>query len=275
MTSGQNPEHRAETGGQHPPERIRFRDAEPAKRRRHWFVIVVLSAVVLLVGAVVGDIAFRGYAADLVKNQVQKSLPAGVSGNVTVRIGGPSAIVQYLTGRFDEIELTAPAITAGGVPVRASVTAFGVPVDQTQPIQRATGSVSIDQAGVGSLLTVAGVPAGATLGDGVVTLAGNVTLLGSPVPYSAAVAPTVTGSSITLTPKAVTVNGVSVGPLVDSLLASIGGGGNGLTLCLAQYLPAALTVDAVAVTPSAATATVSARSIVLSPQTLAQRGSCN
>ncbi|MFK4730236.1 DUF2993 domain-containing protein [Agromyces mediolanus] len=252
---------------------------KPKSKRRglRALVIVLVVVVVLGVAAVVADGIARGIAQQQVAAKIQERLPESVQGDVDVRIGGFSVIAQYLSGRMDEVELTAPALEVRGAPVAVDLTLHGVPVDLEQPVGRLSAKVSIDEDALNTLIAESGAaaPVGAVeLGDGTVGYAGQAEVLGFTVDYTASARPEAAGDEVLLTPVDVTVGAlggsIDVSGIVERLL-----GEDPVAVCVAQYLPEGLRVERVDVAPGTATAWLGAERFVLDGASLSTTGSCD
>jgi hypothetical protein len=243
----------------------------PRRRRLTWIWWLLGVVVVLAVLVVVADVAGRAYAEGRVADEIESRLPQGVSGDVDVTIGGTSFLAQLVTGRIGQVDLDAPSLVANGVPFSGHVTATGVPTDLTQPIEQATGTFSLDQAAVDSLVTL---PEGAslTLGDGTVSFDQTGAFLGIQVGYTVTGEVAAEGTEVTIRPTGAELtqgsNALDLGGLVQSLA------GSPITFCVAQYLPQGVAIQSLDVTPGRATATAQLDDFVLDESTLSTLGTC-
>ncbi|WP_285041766.1 DUF2993 domain-containing protein [Plantibacter sp. LMC-P-059a] len=250
--------------------------APSRKRRRPWVpIVVVIGVIVVLVGAfLIADTIVRGVAEDRVAAQIEQSLPEGVDADVAVSIGGASVIAQYLTGTFEHVDLRAPGASVDGIPLDVRVSADAVPLDPKQTIGRVVATIRIDADGAAALSKTAGLPGTLTLGDDEVGYAGEATVLGFTIPYDFSVAPTTTAERVNLMPTSVNVDTGFLG--VIDLRALVTGflQGDPPSICVAQYLPEGVDLDRLAVTPEAATATLTSTTLRLDEASLQTLGSC-
>lgn len=248
-----------------------------ARKRRGIGLLVVASMVVLgLVGAYfIVDSMLRTYAQNRVRQEIQSNLPAGVSGNIAVSIGGQSVIAQYLSGSFDRIELTAPRLTVSGAEASVHVVATDVPVDMSKPVGDVRGTIEMDQESINVLVALAGVPIGSALdlGTGTVRYTGTVTVLGLPLEYQATAQPDVRADSVILKPTSVELN-TGVGALNLTGIVERVLGDKPITLCVAQYVPSGVDLTGVDVTPDRVRLTLHADALVLTEDALNSTGSC-
>lgn len=238
-------------------------------------IVVVIGVIVVLVGAfLIADTIVRGVAEDRVAAQIEQSLPEGVDADVAVSIGGASVIAQYLTGTFEHVDLRAPGASVDGIPLDVRVSADAVPLDPKQTIGRVVATIRIDADGAAALAKTAGLPGTLTLGDDEVGYAGEATVLGFTIPYDFSVAPTTTAERVNLMPTSVNVDTGFLG--VIDLRALVTGfmQGDPPSICVAQYLPEGVDLDRLAVTPEAATATLTSTTLRLDEASLQTLGSC-
>lgn len=213
----------------------------PVRRRRgHGLLITVLVLVVLLgvltAGAIVGDNAFRANAEAQIERSVEQSLPDGVTGSVAATVGGPSAILQWMRGSFDDVDLKGKDLAVLGSPAQAHLVARGLPVSGGGSIRSVSGMLTIAQGTIDRLGPIAGADAGKPrLGNGTVSTSLERTVLGLPITVDVTLRPTVRWPSIRLAPtKAQLRSGALSVPgtaLIQTLLP------NGITVCAAKYLP--------------------------------------
>ena len=249
----------------------------PAPRRRNraaraWITVLVI--LVMLAGLlVVADLVVRNIAEQRVAEQLEQNLPAGVEGDVNVRMGGFSVLAQYLAGSMDRVELAAPELTVNGVPVSVQVDARDVPPALDGPVGRATATIEADEAAINALIEVPGVQGDVVLGADAVAYSDTVRLLGLPIEYTVTARPTAAGDTVLLEPVGVEVGAgggsIDVSGLVDRLL-----GDDPVTVCVAQYLPAGVEVQQITVEPGTATVTLGAVGLSFDEQSLSTLGSC-
>ena len=116
------------------------------RRGRRALLVVLIVLIVLLIlpviAFVIGDRIFRSTAEGQIERSVSQSLPAGVTGNVSAKIGGGSALLQYLQGSFDDVTLTSKGLKVANAPASAVVHVTGLPVHGGK-VQHATASFVI------------------------------------------------------------------------------------------------------------------------------------
>ena len=251
-----------------------------AKTKRRGLVplIVVGVIVILLVVAFfIVDSGLRAFAQDRAEAEISDQMPASVTGDVTVAIGGTSVIAQFITGSFDKVELTAPQLTVDGVPASVHVIARDVSTNTAKAIGSLTATLDLDADAVNQLVKASGTaPADAvlTLGDGDVAYTGTVKLFQFDVGYTATADATAAGDNIIFTPTDATVTSgvgdIDATPLVDLILgqAPIG-------VCVASYLPQGVQLSDVDISPERARVTLESSTLRLTAQSLTTLGNCS
>jgi hypothetical protein len=104
------------------------------------------------------------------------------------------------------------------------------------------------------------------------TFTGSQSMDGATVGYTLAMTPSLSGSTLTLTPTKATVTGAPAGADTSALTAALMA--QKPTACVATYLPAGSTPTGVAVTTKALDLGFSAKDVKLSGSILGGRGSC-
>ena len=252
--------------------------ATPARRRRPRGLKLLLGigipVVVIVALLVIADFAVRAYAEQRVSDEIEKSLPSDIQGQVHTHIGGFSVIQQYLSGTFQRVELDAPQVVVKGAPLSAKVVATGVPADFSKPIADATGTLSISQASLNKLVQIPGATGDITLNDGTIGYDGTIDLLGLPVGYTVTATPKAAGDQVLLTADKASLKTGAGNVNLDRLLQSLTSQGP-FPVCAAQYLPQGVKVSDIKVTPGHATVTLTASDFVLDEKFLNSKGSCS
>lgn len=254
------------------PPTIRYRDAPPRSRRRFRIIVVVMAIIVVAGLLVVGDLAIRAYAEDRVASEIESRLPEQVDGDVDVSIGGFSVVAQYLAGRFDEVGLVSDGLTVAGVPVDADVQLRGVPVDTSRPVERAAGEFSLTEDAVASLLAAQGVEGEVTFDGGDLRYSAETVVFGQTLTLAFAATPSIEGGSIVFTPEDASVSAGGVDLNLDQLFPVIAP--EGLTICVAEYLPTAVELGDVTIADGRASVTLTATNLPLTEAALRDTGSC-
>ncbi|GAB3123680.1 LmeA family phospholipid-binding protein [Glaciibacter psychrotolerans] len=245
------------------------------RRRIKGFIIVGSVVVAGLVLYAVGDTVIRNYAENRIAQEIQTNLPAGVTGDVSVSIGGLSAIGQFVIGRFDEVTLDAPKISVDGATGSVHIIAQGVPTNTQKTVGHITGTVDLSQEALNTLLKNSGATPGAEveLRDGDVSYSDSLDVFGLSVGYRATATPTAAGAYLVLTPTSAevtsTAGNLDITGLVQKIL-----GEQPLSICVASYLPVGLDLTDVNVTPDRAQITVESTTTRLRESELTTLGTC-
>ena len=255
-----------------------FVETEIVRRRGRGWIGFGIFLVIVITGGVVLDNVARGYVGKLIEAKARSSLALPESTPVTVTVGGTSVLYQAATGKFERVDVAIDKLGVGDLSGKAILTASGIPIKQSQPIDRAR---VVFIAGQGELTKLfagfTGLPmSSVTIGSGAVQVGTTVTALGVTVPVAIAFVPSVVGGQLALTPKSLVVNGATLTPaalrstfgaLADPLLAT-------QKVCVAKYLPKQLPLDSVTIKGSSLELAVSGRSVTLSTALLTTKGVC-
>jgi hypothetical protein len=249
----------------------------PRRRRGRRALLVVLIVVVVLailgvIAFLVGDRIFRANAETQIERSVSQSLPAGVTGSVDAKVGGGSAIVQWLHGSFDDVTLTSRSLEVANAPATAVVHVAGLPVNGGA-IDRATARFTVGQAAFKNVPALRDVGATAPkLGDGTVSTTVTRTVLGVALKVAVILKPSLNDQTVHLRPTSATLNAgpatIPATAIVQQLMP------NGVSICAASYLPRGVEVTSVQVRKGEAVVGLSARDVNLDTLDSARTGSC-
>lgn len=226
-------------------------DHAEAPRRRVWpwlvaFGIVIVLAVVAWFAA---DAIARQIVTGVVRDQIRSQLALPASQPIDVEIPG-SIIPQLIGGTLDELTVASDDVEVGEFAGDVSVTAQDVPITGGA-LGGATATVRLDEEQLRGLLsTVEGFPAD-TLGIDApaLTMSMQLQLFGVGVPVGVALMPSAVDGDIVLTPASLQLAGAEIG--ADELRDQFGQVADLVlrdwAVCVAQYLPAGVTLTDVAV----------------------------
>lgn len=252
--------------------------ARPARRegrRAGRVVLIVVIALVVIAGILwILDVVLRQAAQDAAASTIEEQLPQELTADVDVEIGGGPFLVQLVAGRFDEVTVTSTDAAYDGVPFGITVTANGVPLDQTDTIDSASAYVTIDEDALNDLLELPGTDPRLTLGQGTVSYEDEQTLLGLTVGYSVTAELEAAGDSVEITPVDAEITSglgdLDVSGIVDAIL-----GEGPVSVCVADRLPAVVDVSAIGITPESGTLTLTASDIPMTEEELSRTGACS
>jgi hypothetical protein len=270
------PDWRPEAANPEPP----FDRTTVPRRRRPRRALAILGGLVVLVvvAAVLLDGVARSIAANLIESKVRSSLSLPVSAPVDVTIGGPSFLLQLATGKLQTVKIAVNGLPVGDLRGNAVITATGVPIDTSKPIDHGSLVFTAGQSELSTLLTgFDGLPiTSVALSDGAVQADIVATVFGVKLPITVALAPKAIDGQLGLTPKSLTLSGATLSP--SAVRASLGSVANSLLatqkICVAKYLPRAFWLDSVNVTGSNLRLSVSASSFTLNSDLFSSKGVC-
>jgi hypothetical protein len=254
-------------------------DAAPRRRRRWPWLVSILVVLVLLVGA-----AFAGewLARDVVTKGVRQAAVTGLGApadtQVDVDIPG-SLLLQLATGTIGEATVSSPEISVDTFTGAVSATVRDLALGGGPAIAGGTATATLDAAQLRALMgTVDGFPTDSLgLAAPNVTAATEVSVFGVAVPVGIGLTPTADAGDLVLTPAALSLGGADVG--ADDLRRRLGGLADGVIkdwrVCIAQYLPAALTLTGVEVSGEHLVAHFDIAGGVLTDAALQAKGTCD
>lgn len=264
-------------GGEH-PTLVLPGDAgapQPRARRRRWPWVLLIVVVVLAALAVAAELLARAILPGIVRSVVIEQLDLPAEQQLEVDADG-ILLPQLIGGRLDSLHLSTDSVTWQGVTGAVDVTAAGVALDGTA-LDAASGTIRIDETQFTQLLAGSEIPGDEVSFDAPdATISGEVQVLGMSLPVSVTVTPGVSEGDLQLTPQAITIGGLAVdADQVQSTLGSFGGElTRTQTICIADQLPAGLTLTGLEIDGSAAIIDIDVDGGIVTDETLQQPGSC-
>lgn len=256
----------------------------PAPRRRVWpwilgFAIVAALAVAAWFAA---EAIARQVVTGFVQDQVRTQLSLPSDQQIDVAIEG-AVLPQLISGTLTELTISSDDVTIGGdasdarVTGDMSVVARGVPV-RGGDISSADATLVLDEHQLRDLMSnVEGFPADSlALAAPNVTMSVDLALFGASIPVGAALTPSAAEGDLVLTPASLQLGGVEVtagdvqdrfGRLADGVLRD-------WDVCIAQYLPAGVTLSGVEVDGAVLVADFSVDGAIATDPALQQNGTC-
>jgi hypothetical protein len=254
-------------------------EAPPRRRRRTWpWIVTLLIVVALIAGAAVGAEALaRGAVQGGVRQLVVMQLDLPADQPVDVEVDG-LVLPQLLSGRLGEITVASPDATLGPVAGDVEVTLTDVPISADAAAGPGSATVRLDEAQLQGLLgTIEGFPAeSVAISEANVTVSTELSLFGASFPLGVALQPGAAGGNLTMTPTAFQLGGTDVS--ADALRTQFGGLADTVlrewSVCVAENLPAALTLISAATADGAIVATFDIDGAVIIDPALRQPGTC-
>lgn len=248
------------------------------RRRRRILLGIAIPLIVIVVLVAVAEIGGRAWAQERIRTQVASALDQDPA-SVDATVGGGSIIVQALQGALGRVDVGVDDAHLDALSGDLAITAEGVPLDTSQPVDSLTAGVTLGPDAVTDLVRQAPALAEADVafGDDDLTVSTSTTVLGISVPVKLALTPSVDGGAIVLTPSRISVGGADFD--LDGLRASRWAGlvdtiAAPQSICVAEYLPSSLALDSVSVRSDAAVVTVRGEHVVLDELSSAPKGHC-
>lgn len=248
----------------------------PRRRRRGWVVVMVVVAVLAAL-VVAAEFAARAIVPQVVRSQLIENLGLPADQAIDVEIPG-LVLPQLAVGSIAQMSVSADDVDVEGISGDVRVDIQDAPV-RGGDWSSARAIVVLDEDQVRTILSrVDGFPVDAfRLAPPEVALDTELNLFGAAIPLGVRLSAAAEDGDLVLSPTTFRLCDVDVsadalreqvGPLVGSFAQS-------WPVCLAQYLPRALTLTGVAVEERGVVATFDIDSAILRDETAQQPGSCS
>lgn len=247
----------------------------PRRKRRRWPWVLLILVVVLAGLVVAAEFIARAVLPGVVRSLVIEQLDLPADQQLDVEADG-ILLPQLLGGTLDSLHLSTDAVTLEGITGAVDVTATGVPL-QGGDLAGAAGTIRIDQAEFSTLLDGTDLPIETvTLDAPNATAGGSFTLFGVDIPFALTVLPGVAEGDLELTPVEVSVGGIVID--ADQVDSSLGSVGSNLTqtqrICIADQLPAGLTLTGLEIEGNAAVIDIDVDGAIATDPALLEKGVC-
>lgn len=261
---------------EHPTLVIPRSDAVEAapRRRRRWPWVLLIVVVLLGVLVVVAEFVARAVLPDVVRSLVIDELDLPADQQLAVEADG-ILLPQLIGGTLDRLNLSTDSVTLEGITGAADVTATGVPL-RGGDLGGATGTIRIDEAEFTTLISGTDLPIDSvSLEAPNATVGGSFALFGADIPFALTLTPGAVEGDLELTPVQISVGGIVIdADQVDSL----GSIGSDLTqtqrVCIADQLPAGLTLTGLQIVGSAAVIDIDVNGAIATDESLLEKGVC-
>lgn len=248
----------------------------PRRRRRGWVVVIVVVAVLAAL-VVAAEFAARAIVPQVVRSRLIENLGLPADQAIDVEIPG-LVLPQLAVGSIAQMSVSADDVDVEGISGDVRVDIEDAPV-RGGDWSSARAVVVLDEDQVRTILSrVDGFPVDAfRLAPPEVALDTELNLFGAAIPLGVRLSAAAEDGDLVLSPTTFRLGDVDVsadalreqvGPLVGSFAQS-------WPVCLAQYLPRALTLTGVAVEERGVVATFDIDSAILRDETAQQPGSCS
>ena len=248
---------------------------EAPRRRRRWPWVLLIVVVVLALLLVAAELLARAVLPGVVRSIVVEQLDLPADQQLDVETQGV-LLPQLIGGTLDSLHLSTDSVTLQGITGAADVTATGVPLHGGD-LGGASGTIRVDQTQFTSLLAGTDLPLESVAFDAPnATVSGTFTVLGAAVPVSLTVTPGAVDGDLELTPVAASVGGLDID--LDRVGSTLGSLGQGLTqpqrVCIADQLPAGLTLTGLEIDGDAAVIDLDVNGAIVTDATLQAKGVC-
>lgn len=254
-------------------------DATRPRRRIGRGITVALIIIVLLAAALVAaEFIARSVVTGTVRSLVVEKvgLPAGHPVDVTV---DGVVLPQIIVGRLDEVAVSSDDVALGPLTGDVRVRLADVPVAGDAAASDGDASVRLDQSQLRELLAqLDGFPAETvTVAEPNLDLSTELSVLGVAIPVGVSVTPGASDGDLTLTPTSFRLGGNEID--ADTLRGQFGGIADSAvrtrSLCIADQLPAALTLSSLSVQGQDVIAGFGVNGGILVDPALQQNGTCS
>ena len=250
-------------------------DGKRPKRRRRWPWVLLIVVVLLALLVVAAEFIARSILPGIVRSLVIEQLDLPADQQLDVDAEGV-LLPQLIGGRLDTLHLSTDAVTLEGITGAADVTATGIPL-RGGDLGGASGTIRIDQAEFTTLLAGTDLPVESVVFDAPnATLGGSFTVFGAAVPLTLTLTPGAAEGDLELTPVGLSIGGLDVD--VDGVGSMLGSVGDSLTrtqrICIADQLPAGLTLTGLAIVGSEAVIDIEVDGAIATDPALLEKGVC-
>ena len=248
-------------------------DAPRRGRRWPWVLLIVVVVLALLV--VAAEFLARAILPGVVRSIVVEQLDLPADQQLDVETEG-ILLPQLIGGTLDSLHLSTDSVTLEGITGAADVTATGVPL-RGGDLGGASGTIRIDQTQFTALLARTDLPVDSVAFDAPnATVSGSFSVLGAAVPLSLTLTPGAVDGDLELTPVAASIGGLDID--LDKVGSTLGSLGQGITkpqrVCIADQLPAGLTLSGVQIDGDAAVIDVDVNGAIVTDAALQAKGVC-
>lgn len=246
-------------------------------RRRRWPWVVLVIVVLAVAAAFAGEAIARSTVERIIREQAiaQLSLPADQQ--IDIDLTGP-VLPQLIVGSIGHIEVSSADVPFQGLTGDVAVRADDVPVHGGGDWSGAYATITLDEAQLQALLaSLDGFPAATVQIDAPdVSASFEVPLVVTNVPVGVALTPRAEGGQLVLTPSSLTVADAEIS--ADAVLQQFGALASTVVrdwdVCIAQYLPRAVTLTGVEVAAGAISADFEIDSSILHEGAALEKGTC-
>ncbi|WP_243076875.1 DUF2993 domain-containing protein [Microbacterium sp. SS28] len=253
---------------------------EPRRRRSAWpWIISALIVVALAIAAwFVAEWVARGLVERTIRDQIVTNLALPADQPIDVTVAG-AVIPQLIAGELDDVTVASDDVAIGTVTGDVTVHAQGIAIRGDAAADAATATLALDTAQLQALLAgVQDFPVDSLgLAEPDVTMATELSFFGVGIPVGVALTPSAVDGDLVLTPSRLQLAGADVsaddlrdrfGAVADLVLKD-------WTVCIAEHVPAGMTLTSVEVVGDQLVAAVDIDGSILSDSALQENGTCS
>ena len=250
-------------------------DAAPAHRRARWPWVLLIVVVLLAALVVAAEFLARSILPGIVRGIVVEQLDLPADQQLDVEADGV-LLPQLIGGTLDELHLSTDRVTLEGLTGAVDVTATGVSL-RGDGLAAATGVVRLAEDEFPALLARTELPIEQiSLAEPDATATGAVQVFGIDIPISLTLTPGAEDGDVLLTPIAISVGGAQLD--AEQVRDRLGAIGETITqtqrICVADQLPAGLTITDLRIEGSTAVAEVAVDGAIIADEALQRPGTC-
>lgn len=248
-----------------------------ARKKCRWPWAVLVLIVLLGAAAVGGESWARASVVSAVRTQAIEALRLPADQQIDVQTEG-LVLPQVLAGTLTSLAASSEDVPLGPIMGNVSANARDIPIRGGGDVGAIEGTIVIAQAELLKLFREQeNLPLeNIVVTDGEVMGEGEFSVLGMKVPVSVSLTLSVDSGDVMVTPMTAKIGGVEVsGEALRETLGGIAGDLLGpYRVCIAQYLPQAVTVTGIELAAGIATVAITVDGRVASDATLSQPGVC-
>ena len=252
---------------------------EPRRRRSAWpWIISIVIVVALAVAAwFAAEWIARGIIERTIREQLITNLALPADQPITVTVEG-AVIPQLIAGELDDVKISSDDVAIGSITGDVAIAAQGIAIRGDAAADAATATVRLDADQLQTMLAgVEDFPVETVaLDEPDIVMSSELRFLGIGIPITVALTPSASEGDIVLTPSRlelangeVTAEGLRerFGGLADAVLRE-------WTVCIAEYIPAGLTLTSMAVEGDQIVADFDVDGQIVSDPALQAEGTC-
>lgn len=244
-------------------------------RRARWPWVLLVAVLVIAALIVAAELVARAVLPGIVRGIVIEQLDLPADQQLDVDASG-ILLPQLIGGRLDRLHLSTDSVTIGGVTGSADVTAEGVPLSGGD-LAEARGTVRVDAEQFTALVASSDLPIDSVgLAEPDVTISGSLAVLGISLPIALTLTPGADAGELLLTPVSVQVAGATLNAkqVTDRFGAIAGQLTETQRICIADQLPAGLTMSGLEVDGDEVVVDVQVDGAIVTDEKLQENGVC-